>query len=309
MRPTLTLTLCVALAVLAGTALTGCDSTVDRPEGPAPDELFPLEVGNRWLYRSWYFSPSNADSFAVEITERLTFEHRGETLTAYAESRGLLGEEPLPWQWLYGYGRDGLYLMGGLTATDTLYTKLLERRTPMRVDDGHRFTRLAYGTGWTTGPASEARFYVSDDTLEVRLLAEGHPFETPMGTFDCYVYWYEFLPSDDTNGLWDVFDYFVPGIGMVAQVVQSGRGILDPVRVPDTIPADGMDEKLLGAYLLYDYTVNEPRDPEAKTPPRGSASRSSPATPHTHQSRTSGGVSTPLRLPVPLVHSTPQRSQ
>lgn len=238
--------------------LAACDSTVEEgPEGPTPEELFPLEVGNRWLYRTWYLRPSLADSFVVEITGRLSFEHGGETLTAYAESRHLLGEEPPPFRWLSGHGRDGLYLMGGIAPTDTMLTKRLVRRTPMRVGEGHRFTRLAYGTGWTTGVAPEERFYVSDDTLEVRLLAERHPFETPLGTFDCYVYWYEFLPADDTAVLWDVFDYYVPSIGAVAQVIKSGRNLADPFRVPEAIPTNGLDEGLNGAYLLYDYRLNE----------------------------------------------------
>lgn len=240
-------------------ALAGCDSSGEEVlEGPTPEELFPLEVGNRWLYRSWYLRPSLADSFAVEITDRLAFEHEGEALTAYAESRGLVGEEPPPWRWLYGHGSDGLYALGGVAPTDTMFTKRLVRRTPMRVGAGHRFTRLAYGTGWAEGTAPEERFYVSDDTLEVRLVAEGHPFETPLGTFACYVYWYEFLPADDTNGLWEVFDYFVPGIGGVAQVVRSGRSILDPPRrMPEVIPSDERDEEIIGAYLLYDYDLKK----------------------------------------------------
>ncbi|WP_420456733.1 hypothetical protein [Rubrivirga sp.] len=304
------LTLCCAFAVLALTALTGCDSAAEELEGPAPEDLFPLEAGNRWLYRAWYLNPADADSFAVEITERLTFEHGGETLTAYAESRGLLGEEPLPWQWLHGYGRDGLYVMGGLAATDTMYTKRLVRRTPMQVGDRHRFTRLAYGSDWTTDPDPEARFYVSDDTSEVMLLANRHPFETPLGTFDCYVYWYEQDPGIDVGAYENIFEYRVPGVGYVAELLGRGRSKGAPRTIPEVIPTSIQDEQIYGAYVLYDYTVNEPHGSETKMPPRGSASRSiGPARRLTHQSRTGGGVSIPLRLPVPLVHSAPQRSQ
>lgn len=247
------LLLCLCLAVF----LAGCDllSGEEPPEGPAPEELFPLEVGNRWMYRTWYLTPALSDTFVVEITDHLTFEHEGETLTAYVESRALLGEEPLPWRWLWGHGRDGLYLMGGLAPTDTMRAKLLNRRTPMRVGEEHRFARLAYGTGWTMGGAPESRFYVSDDTSRVRLLAKNHPFETPAGTFKCHVYWYEFLPADDVNILWDVFEYHIPSIGKVAEVVKGGRNILEPSSTPKIIPSSERDD-IKGVYMLYDYRIN-----------------------------------------------------
>ena len=119
------------LFVLAGCSLVGCDlvgSGESYDLDLAVEELFPMDVGHRWAYRQWYLDPSLADSFVVEITGRVTFEHDGTTQTAYAESCSANGAERRPWRWLYGYGRDGLYLMGGLAPTDTMRAKYLARR-------------------------------------------------------------------------------------------------------------------------------------------------------------------------------------
>lgn len=57
------------------------------------------------------------------------------------------------------------------------------------------------------------------DTLFVELIATDEVIETPAGIFEAHVYRY-YLPPADDDVLFgdDIYDYFVPGVGQVAQI-------------------------------------------------------------------------------------------
>jgi hypothetical protein len=191
--------------------LTRCDTTVGDPE--PLQELVPLTEGNRWSYQLTY--AGIIDSFTVEITRSLDVRHEGHTYRVYGQSfrPNVIPEFPL-YAWLYANGRDGLYNMGGVADTDTFAVRFLHRKFPGRVGDTWPMRRIGYRE------SSSGKFEIID-TLWVRLVAIDEPIETPLGVFTCHVYKYTFQPAEDVAGLWDVFEYYAPGTGQVAEITRD----------------------------------------------------------------------------------------
>lgn len=104
---------------------------------------------------------------------------------------------------------EGLHLVGGISSHDTMVTKYLERKYPVNVGDTWEFQELQYGIFQGRG-----KFVFSEYTLQIRCIATDQPFETPAGTFRCYVYYY-IKPLDGVVRKRENFVYYAPGIGMV----------------------------------------------------------------------------------------------
>lgn len=132
---------------------------------------------------------------------------------------------------------DGLHLVGGFVGSDTLFFDSLFRTYPAEVGASWPSVRLA----WVT--RSEDLTYVAD-TLTQTLVAVDKILETPAGTFRCHVYKYSFRPAPDVASIWDVYDYYAPRIGRVAEIVED-YGIRDPG-----------DRGTIQAALLYGYHLN-----------------------------------------------------
>jgi hypothetical protein len=223
----------VVLLVLSLTA-SGCDLIGDGSDA-RPNVLVPLAEGNFWAYSGYYLEPSLSDSFRVEITREVPITFNDTTYQAFARTvRRESGSAPPSDEELYWNGPDGVYGLGGLADTDTLLFKHMRRRFPARPGDSWTFVRLGFRS-------STERFTITD-TLTVSLEATDEPLETPAGTFDCHVYTYTFRPAEDVAAVWDVFEYYAPGVGLVGEIVRS--------RLGDEIL--GVKQKT----LLYDYRVN-----------------------------------------------------
>jgi len=215
--------LCIGLLLLA--ACDGLGSGNDR------EPIRPLAVGNYWAY-TVEAPPFPLDSFRVEITRAVELPRDGQPMQTFAEQ--LFFEDDRPYSAsdeLYAHGPGGLYRWGRAAETDTLVLRQRTRKYPAEVGEAWPFIRVVYNR--STGQ------HLVRDTLTMTLVATDEEIETPAGTFTCYVYKYSFLPADDVATPWDVYDYFAPGVGNVAQII----------RHPDD------EDTIVQEVYLYDYRV------------------------------------------------------
>lgn len=109
-------------------------------------------------------------------------------------------------RWLYMHDEAGLNAVGGISSYDTMVTKYVERKYPAVVGDSWEFQVLEYDV--------YQREFGLYDTLRVICLATDQPFETPVGTFRCHVYYFK-KPLEHALIKREYFVYYVPGIGRV----------------------------------------------------------------------------------------------
>lgn len=187
--------------------LAGCDLFNNEQE-KSIDELMPLAVGNYWEYE--YNRRSFKDTLRYEVATEIQVPWGDTSYTAYGYNRVPLPPEIPEFYWLYRNGEAGLYLMGGMADTDTLYTQYVNKPWPAGEGQIWDIPRLAFSR-------DSLKFYVSD-TLQVTLIDTDREIETPAGTFECYVYKYTVSLADDVRLNSDYFMYYSPGVGLVAQI-------------------------------------------------------------------------------------------
>ena len=107
-------------------------------------------------------------------------------------------------RWLYLNNNEGLNIVGGVSKYDTTTTKYVERKFPVNAGDSWEIQELEF----------EPFQFVFSDTVVVSCIATDEPFETPAGTFQCYVYRY-IKPLQHASGKREHFVYYTPGIGLV----------------------------------------------------------------------------------------------
>jgi len=149
----------------------------------------------------------------MEITRQISVTHEGETLLASAMTYYPRGSERPDYEWLLLNGINGLYIVGGISSTDTLVIKNLELKFPAEVGDSWPVPNVRYSL-------SDERFYISD-TLAYSLVAKDEELQTPAGNFKCYVYKYSRKPADDVSAIWDYYFYYASGIGLVGEITRD----------------------------------------------------------------------------------------
>jgi len=221
----------VPLLILLALLLAACDGL---GSGDEREPIRPLAVGNYWAYTLDYFV-FPTDTFRVEITRAVELPHEGRRVQTFAEQFfNVDGTLRVGWEKLLFNRAEGLYQQGGLAEADTFLTRTLAYKYPAKVGETWPFVRYGYD-----------RFtqkFVITDTLTMTLVATDEEIETPAGTFTCYVYNYSFLPADDVATPWDVYDYFAPGVGNVAQIIRNQ-------------PRYDSEGNIVQEAYLYDYRV------------------------------------------------------
>lgn len=188
-----------------------------------PGELMPLTVGNYWAYeRSRYYDGQVSEG----LTDSVKAEIVAETTVTYAEqaykvalSNGFYAIPYVPSDvnWLSWNGGNGLYLLGGVSSTDTLVYKALHFKYPVQQGDSWQVSWLYY--------VLESGKFVIEDTETITCIAINEKFETPAGTFRCYVYHFQRRTADDVAAKSDFYEYYAPGVGLVGQEIKK-EGIL-----------------------------------------------------------------------------------
>ncbi|GIV58050.1 MAG: hypothetical protein KatS3mg042_1777 [Rhodothermaceae bacterium] len=151
------------------------------------------------------------DTFRVQIVDTFPFRVVGKTQQAFVWTRGR-GE--METKWLMQNREDGLHFVGGVNEQDTLLLSenTLRLRYPAEVGDRWTAYRLSYD--WDEGSFSSM-------PLDYELLSTAAPYQTPAGEFICYQYHFRFRPAEDVFEEWDVYEYYAPGVGRVAEVIKG----------------------------------------------------------------------------------------
>ncbi len=205
------------------------------------DILLPLTIGNYWAYEQ--LTTRSGGGFISGLTDSAKVANVGTTTVTFEghSYRAAILQwfyplgNPTDFKWFYRNGDNGLYLLGGMSSTDTLVHKMLGYKYPAQEGDSWEIQRLLYNF-------YTQEFELEDTTTIYTCVATDEAFTTPAGTFTCYVYhhrvtiWEEpGLPIED----WDYYEYYAPGVGLVGTLIRSG-----------------IDGHLKWKTWLYDYQVD-----------------------------------------------------
>jgi hypothetical protein len=203
------------------------------------DVILPLAVGNYWEFIDSTFSNDTlfvVDTSKLGITGKLNIEYQGNNYEVFYWNwfdMNVNPPQPQSNKWLIRNEQDGLWEYGMLNDTDTLLLQNLSFKFPANIGDN--WSIMAYFVTDTSISVG--------DTLIRECLDTDKEFITPSGTFQCYVYQYEwvFLKSSEVNFVYQfkfaesiynsqnvesdtfrVLNYFAPNVGLVGQEVNLG---------------------------------------------------------------------------------------
>jgi hypothetical protein len=203
------------------------------------DVILPLNVGNYWEFIDSTFSGDTllvVDTSKVEITGKTFIEYQNNSYEVYFWSwYDQYTNPPVPsaQKWLIRNESDGLWEYGMLSDTDTLLLQNRHLKFPANVGDSWNI--FAY-------LIMDSTIQVSD-TLVMECIATDQAFNTPIGTFQCYVYQYRWIITNESlvaftnpfkllvpdyrNGntqtdTLDFVSFFAPNIGLVGQELRRG---------------------------------------------------------------------------------------
>lgn len=199
-------TFILILCLFAGCGLLGSDD-----ERILSDELMPLEVGNLWEYevRNHLFQNPVVDTIRYEVTSEVQVALEGTSNNAYAFNLLPFTEGMTEYHWLYRNTVDGLYLMGGIAETDTLFIDSIDKKYPAETGETWESPQVSFSR-------SDLEFYISD-TLKITVVDTDRKVETMAGTFQCYVYHFEADQGEDVASNAQIFQFYSPGVGLIKQ--------------------------------------------------------------------------------------------
>lgn len=189
------------------TLLAGCDlfnSDQEKPSG----ELFPLAMGNYWIYETTYLDVLK-DTIRYEVTGEVQVRVGDTSYTAYAANFLPFPPDLEPYYWLQRNGKQGLYIMGGISSTDTLFMNNVHYKLPSEIGETIQTPQLAFSQ-------NRLEFYISD-TLSITLIDDDREIVTPAGRFECYVYNFDLSMGDDVEERFDYYLFYSLGVGLVKQ--------------------------------------------------------------------------------------------
>ncbi|MEX0609441.1 MAG: hypothetical protein WD016_13520 [Balneolaceae bacterium] len=193
---------------------SSCGLLGGEKEKNTPDDLMPLAVGNYWEYDFTYLEVIK-DTLRYEITAGVEVPVGDTSYTAYAANFLPFPSGAPEYYWLYRNGEAGVYQMGGMAETDTLFMNNIRRMYPAEEGQTWDIPQLSFSR-------DSLEFYVSD-TLSITLIDDGREIVTSAGTFECYVYKFkiDFYEEGVVFTTWDYFMYYSSGVGLVAQISTS----------------------------------------------------------------------------------------
>jgi hypothetical protein len=177
-------------------------------------ELIPLAVGNYWVYETTYLD-ALIDTIHYEVSHKLEVPIGDTSYTAFAANFVPFPEGLEPYYWLRRNGDHGIYKMGGISNTDTLFTNEVEYKLPSEVGETIQTPQISFSY-------DRFEFYVSD-TLNITLIDDNRKIITPAGTFECYVYNFQLDAGDDVLSDFDYYLFYSPGVGLVKQEERGER--------------------------------------------------------------------------------------
>ena len=200
-----------SLVILVFLFTNSCGLLGGEDKKKVGDELMPLSVGNFWEYDFTYLG-SIKDTLRYEVVKEIQVPWEDTSYTAYAFNLVPFPPDAPEYYWLYRNGEAGVYLMGGMAETDTLFKNEIDKSYTAEEGQTWDVPQLAFSR-------DSLKFYVSD-TLSITLIDTDRKVETPAGKFECYVYYFDLSIGDDLDKV-DYYLYYSMGIGLIKQEEKS----------------------------------------------------------------------------------------
>lgn len=208
----------VALILLQQMA---CEQSVEVQ--PVPEEIsqgiLPLKVGYDWEYKTYKLREDSSVGFEIDRAKFAiiqTSKHPSQIINDTFFHRVFINpydNTQSEFEWLYRNFDDGLYTMGGKMPTDSIFTKILQLRYPVKKGETWRTPHLVYNL--------IERKYMIPDTITYTCVDTNVVFETPVGSFACIVYFHREKLDDDVVGKADIYEFYSKEIGLVGTVTNS----------------------------------------------------------------------------------------
>jgi len=199
---------CILVSVILVVLGLSCD-LFNNEQDMVSGDLMPLAVGNYWVYETTYLDVLK-DTIRYEVTQQVEVPIGDTSYTAYAANFVPFPEGLAPHYWLRRNGELGIYTMGGISDTDTLFINEVEYKLPSEVGETIQTPQISFSY-------DRFEFYISD-TLSITLIDDAREIITPAGTFECYVYRFTLSNGEDVIANWDYLIYYSLGVGLVAQI-------------------------------------------------------------------------------------------
>jgi hypothetical protein len=195
--------------------------------------LIPLSVGNYWVYiQKVNGFPQLTDTIKIAITGNTIIDYQSVDYSVWLWTKYRPGtNEPLDYSWLLWNGLDGLYNMGGISSTDTLIDKILFLKYPSYV--GENWDVLTIGYHLTNNE------FIITDTINYSCLATNELFQTPVGNFYCYVYYWREPLGDDIVDTLLHYTYYAPNLGYIGETIKTS-----------------LDSSVKFEIILNEYSIN-----------------------------------------------------
>ncbi|MEX2117244.1 MAG: hypothetical protein WEB37_10165 [Bacteroidota bacterium] len=192
--------------------------------GPAPIDdvvslgVHPLKVGYYWHYKTVTLKEDSTEGNEFEQVKFEITRHSYNPQTPDEPMFHKVFVNPSTntrseYEWLYRNYVDGLYLMGGRMSTDSIDTNILLLKHPVSKGESWISPHLVYHLIDREYQIPDSTVYTCVDTNAV--------FETPVGTFSCYVFYHRESLDDDVSAKADVFEYYSSEVGLVGVVTMS----------------------------------------------------------------------------------------
>jgi hypothetical protein len=216
------------LIVMAMLFLNSCNKeNLVEPEQPKVEEtsngILPLKVGYYWKYKNYYLkedgSIANEDlEDEYMITKSSSINVNNESYIVFHRIYGYLDPVIAAYrygidEWLFRNFDNGIYQMGGKYKTDSIYTKLIWYKYPVRKGETWKSPHLTYYP-------IEAKYMIAD-SITFTCTDTNAVFETPLGNFNCVVYYHREKQDEDVAALLDIYEYYSYGIGLVGRKIYS----------------------------------------------------------------------------------------
>ncbi|MEW5799659.1 MAG: hypothetical protein AB1728_11705 [Bacteroidota bacterium] len=212
----------ISLAIL----FSSCEESTS-PNGSKNDSLLPLQIGNYWTYYQFTLTPpTSVDSFKLIIENLFTNNAQNDFSNAYIMSiYDLRFGNKLDYRWLYKNEPDGLYLLGGISASDTLLRKIKLLKYPVDSNEVWLVPNITY-------QIDEGVFKIKDTTLYKCVSTKGR-FTLNGQEYFCYVYHHRTRQGDDILAYWEIFDFYVPNTGKIGSIIMVDTVVTHRIELRD----------------------------------------------------------------------------
>lgn len=188
------------------------------PKEESSNGILPLKVGYYWKYKNYYLKSDGSISGerieeGYKITKYSSIKIETEEYKVFHRISGYFDPSINQYrygsdEWLFRNFDNGLYLMGGNYRNDSINTKLLWYKYPVKKGDTWKSPHLVYNL-------IEQKYMIKDSTIYTCTETDAL-FETPLGNFICVVYYHRVNYHDyDVYGIEDIFEYYTEGVGLV----------------------------------------------------------------------------------------------